>query len=193
MANNKTLTDLPNLLNDNDFRDVLLENVERKKEERIEFSTLLDQWGRYKKLARTDQWITWVEPILNRVNPMLSNPRIRAILTKPEGGLQILDLINEKKILLVKIPQGEFGQDANLLGSLIVSGVKQAALTLSSSGGSKQNPVALYLDNFDSFIEKETVENIRVFSTCRKISATNLLSILAPWSPLLSPKKTATC
>jgi hypothetical protein len=160
MANNKTLTDLPNLLNDNDFRDVLLENVERKKDERIEFSTLLDQWGRYKKLARTDQWITWVEPILNRVNPMLSNPRIRSILTKPEGDLHLLNVIMEKKILLVKIPQGEFGQDANLLGSLVVSGVKQAALTLSSGGASKQNPVALYLDNFDTFIEKETLENI---------------------------------
>jgi hypothetical protein len=160
MANNKTLTDLPNLLNDNDFRDVLLENVERKKEERIEFSTLLDQWGRYKKLARTDQWITWVEPILNRVNPMLSNPRIRSILTKPEGDLHLLNAIMEKKILLVKIPQGEFGQDANLLGSLVVSGVKQAALTLSSGNTNKQNPVALYLDNFDTFIEKETLENI---------------------------------
>jgi len=160
MANNKTLTDLPNLLNDNDFRDVLLENVERKKDERIEFSTLLDQWGRYKKLARTDQWITWVEPILNRVNPMLSNPRIRSILTKPEGDLHLLNVIMEKKILLVKIPQGEFGQDANLLGSLVVSGVKQAALTLSSGSANKQNPVALYLDNFDTFIEKETLENI---------------------------------
>lgn len=160
MANGKTLTDLPNLLNDNDFRDVLLEAVERRKDERIEFATLLDQWGRYKKLARTDQWITWVEPILNRVNPMLSNPRIRSILTKPVGDLSLVDVINSKKILLVKIPQGEFGQDANLLGSLIVSGVKQAALTLSSKSMFKQNPVALYLDNFDNFIEKETVENI---------------------------------
>jgi hypothetical protein len=33
-------------------------------------------------------------------------------------------------------------------------------LTLSSGGASKQNPVALYLDNFDTFIEKETLENI---------------------------------
>jgi hypothetical protein len=160
MANGKTLTDLPNLLNDNDFRDILLENVERKKDSRIEFNTLLDQWSRYKKLARTDQWITWVEPILNRVNPMLSNPRIRNILTRPDGDLKLLDVITKKKILLVKIPQGEFGQDANLLGSLVVAGIKQAALTLSSSGSKAQQPVSLYLDNFDSFIEQETLENI---------------------------------
>lgn len=160
MANNKTLIDLPTLLNENDFRDVLLENVEKKKGQRIEFATLLDQWGRYKKLARTDQWITWVEPILNRVNPMLSNPRIRTILTKQDGDLDILDIITKKKILLVRIPQGDFGQDANLLGSLIVSGFKQAALTLSTTGGKNHNPVAMYLDNFDNFIEKNTIEAI---------------------------------
>jgi hypothetical protein len=160
MANDKTLLDLPALLQDNDFRDIMLETVEHRKNERVEFMTLLDQWGRYKKLARTDQWITWVEPILNRLNPMLSNPRIRAILTEPNGDLKINDVIVGKKILLVKIPQGEFGQDANLLGSLIVAGVKQAALTLSSVAPKTQQEVTLYLDNFDNFIEKETIDNI---------------------------------
>ncbi len=160
MANDKTLLDLPALLQDNDFRDIMLETVERRKSERVEFMTLLDQWGRYKKLARTDQWITWVEPILNRLNPMLSNPRIRAILTEPSGDLKLEEIIVNKKILLVKVPQGEFGQDANLLGSLIVAGVKQAALTLSSVAPKTQSEVALYLDNFDNFIEKETVDNI---------------------------------
>lgn len=161
MGNGKTLIDLPTLLNENDFRDVLLENIEKKKNQRIEFATLLDQWGRYKKLARTDQWITWVEPILNRVNPMLSNPRIRAILTKPDGDLDILEVVTKKKILFVRIPQGDFGQDANLLGSLIVSGVKQSCLTLSTTGNKQaHNPVTLYLDNFDNFIEKNTIEAI---------------------------------
>ncbi|MDX1985542.1 MAG: hypothetical protein SFV17_02550 [Candidatus Obscuribacter sp.] len=161
IGNGKTLIDLPTLLNENDFRDVLLENIEKKKNQRVEFATLLDQWGRYKKLARTDQWITWVEPILNRINPMLSNPRIRSILTKPQGDLDIMDIVTKKKILLVRIPQGDFGQDANLLGSLIVSGVKQACLTLSTTGKkAEHHPVSLYLDCFDNFIEKNTIEAI---------------------------------
>ena len=52
MVNGKTLTDLPSLLNDNDFRDVLLESVEKKKNERAEYITLLDTWGQYKRLAK---------------------------------------------------------------------------------------------------------------------------------------------
>lgn len=158
MANNKTLIDLPTLLQDNDFRDILLEGIEKKKKERTEYSTLIETWGQYKRLARTDQWINWVEPILNRVTPMLSDPRIRPILTKPVGDLRLKDLITSKQVLLVRIPQGQLDQNANLLGSLLVTGLKQAALGLSVYDESKQQPCALYLDEMNNFIEKETIE-----------------------------------
>jgi hypothetical protein len=158
MANGKTLTDLPTLLQDNDFRDILLENVEKKKRDKVEYGTLLDTWGQYKRLARTDQWITWVEPILNRVGPMLSDPRIRPILTKANSEIKMSQVIKEKKILLVKIAKGQLDENANLLGSLIVTGLKQAAMALNSD--SDEQPSALYLDEFDDFIEKETLQAI---------------------------------
>ena len=44
IANGKTLTDLPSLLNDNDFRDVMLESIEKRKTEKAEYITLLDTW-----------------------------------------------------------------------------------------------------------------------------------------------------
>lgn len=160
MANGKTLTDLPVLLSENDFRDVLLEKVERLKNEKAEYTTLLEAWGQYKRLARTDQWINWVEPILNRVQPMLGDPRIRPILTKAKGDLNLKEIISEGKILFVKVPQGQLDQNANLLGSLIVTGIKQAAMSLSLKGGSRKHQCALYLDEFDNFIEKETFDAI---------------------------------
>lgn len=160
IANGKTLTDLPNLLQDNDFRDIMLESVERRKSEKTEYITILETWNQYKKLARTDQWITWVEPILNRVGPMLSDGRIRPILTKPVSDLKLNEIIKEKKILIVKVPQGELDQNANLLGSLIVTGLQQAAMSMAKDNVHSKHPCALYLDEMDSFIEKETIENI---------------------------------
>jgi hypothetical protein len=160
MINNKTLTDLPTLLQENDFRDILLEVAEKRKRERPEYSTLLETWGTYKRLARTDQWITWVEPILNRVTPMLSDPRIRPILTMEKGDIDLKEIIKQKKILIVRIPQGQLDQNANLLGSLLVTGLKQSALTISLRDKNSQQPVALYLDEFDNFIEKETFDAI---------------------------------
>lgn len=158
MANNKTLTDLPTLLQDNDFRDILLETVERRRDERTEYATLIDSWGQYKKLARTDQWITWVEPILNRVTPTLSDPRIRPILTKPVSDLRLQDLIINKQVLLIRIPQGQLDQNGNLLGSLIVTGIKQAAMSLANYHEDSQQPCSIYLDEMNNFIEKETIE-----------------------------------
>lgn len=160
MANGKTLTDLPVLLSDNDFRDLMLETVERMKSERSEYTTLLEAWGNYKRLARTDQWINWIEPILNRVQPMLGDPRIRPILTQVKGELNLRKIMCDQKVLLVKIPQGQLDQNANLLGSLIVTGIKQAALSLSMRGKDNHGPCALYLDEFDTFIEKETFDTI---------------------------------
>ena len=150
---------MPTLLSDNDFRDILLEKVEKRKQEQAEFITLLDQWGQYKRLARTDQWINWVEPILNRVSPMLGDPRIRPILTKPQADLNLRNIIMEGKVLLVKIPQGQLDQNANLLGSMLVTGLKQSALSITSNN-QRRHPCALYLDEFDNFIEKETVDAI---------------------------------
>lgn len=160
MVNGRSLTDLPSLLQDNDFRDIMLETIERKKNEKSEYISIMETWNQYKKLARTDQWITWVEPILNRVGPMLSDGRIRPILTKPKSDLILKDVIREKKILIVKVPQGELDQNANLLGSLIVTGIQQAAISLGRANSKSLRPVSLYLDEMDTFIEKETVSTI---------------------------------
>ncbi len=160
MVNGRSLTDLPSLLQDNDFRDIMLETIERKKNEKSEYISIMETWNQYKKLARTDQWITWVEPILNRVGPMLSDGRIRPILTKPKSDLILKDVIREKKILIVKVPQGELDQNANLLGSLIVTGIQQAAISLGRTNSKALRPVSLYLDEMDTFIEKETVSTI---------------------------------
>lgn len=160
MANNKTLIDLPTLLQDNDFRDILLEKVEQKRKERVEYATLLETWGQYKRLARTEQWISWYEPILNRVGPTLINQRIRPVLTQSKGDINLKQVIAEKKILIVKIPKGQLHEDANLLGALIVTGMKQAAISLCSEGKSTDRTAAMYLDEFDHFIEKETLDAI---------------------------------
>jgi hypothetical protein len=160
MINNRTLTDLPTLLQDNDFRDVLLEGVEKRKKERVEYGTLLETWGQYKRLARTDQWINWVEPILNRITPMLSDPRIRPILTKEKGEINLREIVKGKRILIVKIPQGQLDQNANLLGSLLVTGLKQASLSVAFEHKDGLRPIALYLDEFQNFIEKETFDAI---------------------------------
>jgi len=160
MANGKTLADLVTLLTDNDFRDILLEEVERNRAERPEYISVLETWAQYKKLARTNQWIVWVEPILNRVIPTLSDPRIRPILTNAQRDLNFVELILSKKILLVKLPQRHLNANAVLLGSLIITSLKQVASYLGSTMSDRNRSVALYIDGFENLISNETIQLI---------------------------------
>jgi len=153
MANGRTLADLPTLLSDNDFRDTLLEQLEKVKREKSDYEVLLTTWGQYKRLARTDQWISWVEPILNRVAPALSDPRIQPILARQDGGIKLDQIIEQKQILLVNVSKSSLDGNAKLLAGLIASGIVQAAF----SGKAEKSPrsVSLYLDELDDVIDED--------------------------------------
>lgn len=168
MINDRTLLDLARLLQDNDFRDVLLDKVLRERDTHPEHESLIEAWDQYKKLARTESWITWVEPILNRIGQPLSDPRIRPILAQSENQLDLARVISEKKVLLVRIPQGQLDQNANLLGSLLVTGLRRAAGDIRESR-MEVEPTALYLDEFDQLIEKDTLTNLTSEASQTKI------------------------
>lgn len=160
IINGLTLIDLPAVLLDSDFRELLLSRVDGQKEERPDFVPLLETWSHYKRLADSDQWLRWVELILNRVGPMLSDTRTRSLLTQRRSKLNLTEIIRERKILFVKIPQGQLEHSADLLGSMIITGLKRAALTLSQNEDTARTPCALYIDQFEDFVDWETVVSI---------------------------------
>jgi hypothetical protein len=81
-------------------------------------------------------------------------------LTKPVSDIRLRKIIEEKGILIVKVPRSKLDQNANLLGSFIITGIKQAALSLANEQSEKHHQVALYLDELEHFVEKETVNTI---------------------------------
>lgn len=158
MANGRTLADLPTLLSENDFRDILLQTLEQSLHQQPSaYRTVLEAWAQYRRLARTDQWINWVEPILNRVQPVLADVRVRAAITNSEVSINLLTVIRKKKILLVRVPQGHFDPSANLLGSLLITGLRQAAITLAASEDFDHvKRCSVYVDELDKFVDAET-------------------------------------
>lgn len=166
-ANNCTLADLPRLLQDNDYRDILLDRIEKMKHERAEYPMLLESWSQYKKLARTDQWITWVEPILNRLTPSLGDSRIRPLLSNSAPPLDLEALIKEGKILLVRLPKGQLHEAGHLFASLLITCLKHTATLLGAKRSAE--PVALYIDEFENVLALETIESLAQESGRAKI------------------------
>lgn len=155
--NNKTLGDMNRLLSDNDFRDLLLANVEANNQNN-QHEVLLDAWVNYKRMARTEQWITWIEPIINRLQPVMADNRIRRLLCDRKLSINAIEILEEKHILLVKVPRARLEQGAGLLGSLIVSGIRYAAVKLSDDEEENPCPCALYVDEMADFVDKDCFE-----------------------------------
>lgn len=157
--NKKTLADLPRLLSDNDFRDECLSVVE-KSTNTSRVRVVLEAWSNYKKLARSDQWLNWIEPILNRIQPVLCDDRVRSLLCSPDHSVDLIDVLEKKKIVLVRVPRVQFEQGAALPGSLLVTGIRHAAVQLSEGHQENPHPCTIFVDELTDFVDKDCFESI---------------------------------
>jgi hypothetical protein len=91
------------------------------------------------------------QQIKGRFNDILSMPEVLSMFTAPQS-LDFIQALNEKKIILVNTRAAEIGTDASqLVGRHII------ALTLSAvfARGRNANPVWLYVDEFQDFVDEE--------------------------------------
>lgn len=110
--------------------------------------------------------------ILIRLDAFLRQKMIRNIVCQKEMKFNFRDVMDNRKILLLKLSQGLIGEEnAYLLGTLLVSKIYQTALTRQDS--SQRPHFWLYIDEFHHFI---TPSMERVLAGTRKY---NLGLILA--------------
>lgn len=89
-------------------------------------------------------------PITTRMSKFLLTPSLKAILGSPNPKLNIYDLMQEQKTLLVNL--GGVGKEtANLLGTLLVSKIQQAAMRRLKLPREQRKPFYLYADEFQRF------------------------------------------
>lgn len=85
---------------------------------------------------------------LNKIGKMISDPAIRNSIGQPRSRIDFNEIMDNGKILLVRLPQGRLGIDkASLIGSLLMSNLHLAAL----SRGDKRRPFHVYVDECQYF------------------------------------------
>jgi len=90
--------------------------------------------------------------ILTRLDFFLRPKLIRNIVGQ-KVGIDIENIVNHKKILLIKLAQGIIGdENAYLLGSLLVSKLHQVVMQRQLQTSSERKPFYLYIDEFQNFI-----------------------------------------
>jgi hypothetical protein len=81
------------------------------------------------------------------------------MVSQQENKIDFADILDNSRILLVKLPQGQIGREnANLLGSIFVSKIQQMAMSRQRMKESERRDFWVYLDEFHSFITPSMAE-----------------------------------
>jgi hypothetical protein len=154
----QSLVQMPLLLMDRSYRESVLARVQDQ--ELVEFfHNRLDKWGR--------DGAAMVESVLNKVTAFTFNPHLKRLLGASENRLDFRRIMDEGTTLIVNLG-GCDGETRRLIGSLIVTGIEQAALTRKSA--SARRPFYLFMDEFQDFCAGEgAVKTLaQILSECRK-------------------------
>jgi hypothetical protein len=93
-----------------------------------------------------------IAPILTRLDTFLRPKLIRAMVAQKKG-LNFQALMDEKKIILIKLSSGMIGEENSyLLGAFIVSKIQQSAMARQAVSSTVRTPFYLYVDEFQHFI-----------------------------------------
>ena len=109
-------------------------------------------WGRWQQFPKEKEW----QPIATRINKFWRNPSLRAILGTPKPKLNISEVMDTRKILLVDL--GGAGEAKTIYGSLLVAKFQQATRRRHKVPAFKRVPHFLYVDEFEYFQTKTFAE-----------------------------------
>ncbi len=93
-----------------------------------------------------------ITPLLNKVGQFVATNMIRNIVGQPENLLNFRKIMDEKKILLMKVSKGILGEEnASLLGAMAVTKIYQAAMSRADIPEEQRVDFYFYVDEFHNF------------------------------------------
>jgi type IV secretory pathway TraG/TraD family ATPase VirD4 len=149
IENNQTLAEVPIFLTNAEAREKLTRNVQNE--------TCRHYFGRFNALSKSlkDEW---TESTLNKVNAFLSDERVRQIFISPKSSFSLRDILDNGKVLLVKLDKGRLKGSSDLLGSLLLSKIQMAAFARADINEADRKPFYLYIDEFQNFATESFID-----------------------------------
>jgi len=153
-----TVLSILKMLSDKNYRQRIVANIQD--------SVIKNFW--------VNEFASWSEkfdneaimPLLNKVGQFVSTPLIRHIIGQPENKLNIRELMDSQKILLMKISKGKLGEEnCGLIGAMMVTKIQQAAMARADMLEEDRKDFYLYCDEFQYFATDTFAE---ILSEARK-------------------------
>lgn len=154
-----TLLEVPRIFADEGYRAYKLSKC--KSQETIDF------WKKQAEQAGGDVSLKNVTPyVTSKMASFLSNAYLRPIVAQQYSTIKFREIMDNKKILIVKLSKGKIGDfNASLLGMVLVGKLLVGALERESLPEAQRTPFYLYVDEFQNFL---TDGIVTILSEARK-------------------------
>ncbi len=159
-AQGTTLLTVMRILMDKNYRKFILKQVKDP--------ILLKFWEEeFAQMSQNPKLVSEsLAPIQNKVGRFLSSSVIRNIVGQVKSSINLRDIMDNKKILLVNLAQGKIGEESSaLLGGMIITRLQSTAMERIDTPIENRNDFFLYVDEFQNFA---TDSFAKILSEARK-------------------------
>jgi len=163
---NPSFLEISFILGDRDFR--------RKWAKKIKDSAVKFFWQKeFENLPEKLQQEA-VAPLQNKIGQLLTNPLIRNIISQQKRKIDLREIIDNKKILLVNLAKGAIGEDvSSLLGSMLIILLQLEVMKRINQPEEERQDFTLYIDEFQNFATQSFAD---ILSEARKFHLSLVLS-----------------
>lgn len=141
---NSTLLGITRLLVDNEYRAEIVGNIK----DPVVKSFWVNEYEKWDAKFKNEA----IAPIQNKVGQFLSTSLIRNIVGQAKSSIDIFEIMNAGKILLVNVSKGRIGEDnSSLLGAMIITKIQLAAMERVRIPEEERVDFYLYVDEFQNF------------------------------------------
>ncbi len=141
-----TLLEIPKIFVDQGYRDY---KISKCKDQEV-----IDFWKKQAEQAGGEASLKNIVPyVVSKFTAFLSNDYVRPIIAQQESTINFRKIMDEGKILIVKLSKGKIGDfNANLLGMIIIGKLLIGALEREGTSEKDRKPFYLYVDEFQNFL-----------------------------------------
>ncbi|MCC6954847.1 MAG: type IV secretory system conjugative DNA transfer family protein [Deltaproteobacteria bacterium] len=141
---NTTVLSILKMLTDKNYRQSIVRNIQ----DNVVKNFWVNEFASWSEKFDNEA----ITPLLNKVGQFVATNMIRNIVGQPVNLFNFRDLMDSRKILLMKVSKGILGEEnAGLLGAIVVTKVYQAAMSRADIPENKRVPFYFYVDEFHNF------------------------------------------
>ncbi len=139
-----TLLGINRILVDKDYRQKIIDNLK----DPVVKSFWINEYAGWRDQFRNEA----IAPIQNKVGQFLSTSLIRNIIGQSKSTIDIPEIMNSNKILLVNVSKGRVGEDnSGLLGAMLITKIQLESMERIRIPEDERKDFYLYVDEFQNF------------------------------------------